>query len=63
MTASARELLAAFEALPAAEQHQVAAEILRRSFGTGDLPEESLHELAAEVFRGYDAEEAAGASD
>lgn len=62
MSTSARELLASFEALPPAEQQQVAAEILRRSAGTEDLPEEALHELAAELFRGYDAEEAARAN-
>lgn len=59
MTTTAREVLAAFEALPPAEQQQVAAEIIRRSSGTGDLPEAALDELAAELFRSYDAEEAA----
>jgi hypothetical protein len=59
MTATARALLSAFEALPPAEQQEVAAEILRRSAGTDDLPEAGLTELAAELFRGYDAEEAA----
>jgi hypothetical protein len=62
MTASARDLLAAFDALSPAEQQQVAAEILRRSVATDDLPEAALHELAAELFRGYDAEEAARAN-
>jgi len=59
MTATAQDILAAFDALPPAEQQQVAAEILRRSSGTGDLPEDALNELAAELFRSYDAEEAA----
>lgn len=61
MTATARNLLAAFDALPPDEQQQVAAEILRRTAATGDLPEAALDELAAELFRGYDAEEAAHA--
>ena len=61
MTANARDLLAAFDALDPAEQQQVAAEILRRTAGTGDLPEATLDALAAELFRVYDAEEAAGA--
>jgi hypothetical protein len=59
LTANARDVLAAFDALSTAEQQQVAAEILRRSSGEGDLPEAALHELAGELFRGYDAEEAA----
>jgi hypothetical protein len=59
MTTRAREILAAFEALPPAEQQEVAVEILRLSCGSGDLPEAALHELAAELFRSYDAEEAA----
>ena len=61
MTATAQEILAAFEALPPAEQQQVAAEILRRCRGTGDLPEEAFDELAADLFCRYDAEEAARA--
>src|SRR5690349_14527330 len=43
---AAVEVLAAFDALPPAEQQQVAAEILRRSGGTGDLPDAALDELA-----------------
>jgi len=34
-----------------------AVEILRRTSGSGELPEEGLHELADELFRMYDAEE------
>jgi hypothetical protein len=59
MTTTAREVLAAFEALPPADQQQVAAEILRRFSGTGDLSEAAFDELAAELFRNYEAEEAA----
>lgn len=61
MTATARNVLAAFDALPPEEQRQVAAEILRRTAPAGDLPDAALDELAAELFRGYDAEEAARA--
>jgi hypothetical protein len=61
MTPAAQEVLRAFDALSPAEQQQVAAEILRRSAGEGELSEEILHELAAELFRGYDAEENASA--
>ncbi len=58
MTAAARDLLTAFEALLPEEQQQVAAAILRRTAPTGDRPEAALDELAAELFRGYDAEQA-----
>jgi hypothetical protein len=61
MTAAAREVLTSFAALSPAEQQEVAAEILRRSEGSGELPEAALHDLADELFRGYDAEEAARA--
>jgi hypothetical protein len=61
MTASAHDVLAAFDALSPAEQHQVAVEILRRSAPAGDLPEAALEESAAELFSGYDAEQAARA--
>ncbi|MBV9122691.1 MAG: hypothetical protein JO112_04995 [Planctomycetes bacterium] len=59
MTTTAREILAAFDALTPAEQQQVAAEIIRRSTGNGDPPEAALDGLAAELFRRYDAEEVA----
>jgi hypothetical protein len=36
-------------------------EILRRSTDTGELGDDTFEELAAEVFRGYDAEESGGA--
>jgi hypothetical protein len=58
MPATVREVLAAFDTLSPPEQRQVAAEILRRSAVQGDLPEAALHELAAELFRGYDARDA-----
>lgn len=59
MTEAARELLNAFDALSLADQQQVATEILRRATGGADLPDAALDELADELFRGYDAEEAA----
>jgi hypothetical protein len=62
MTAIARKLLAAFDGLPPDEQQQVAAEILRRTAAADDLPDAAFDELAAELFRGYDAEEAARAN-
>jgi hypothetical protein len=58
MTATARKLLADFDALSPDDQQQVAAEILRRTAKASDLSEAALDELAAELFRGYDAEEA-----
>ncbi|MFH0982984.1 MAG: hypothetical protein V2A79_15800 [Planctomycetota bacterium] len=61
MTATARDILAAFDVLDPAERRQVAVEILRRSVGVDDLPDAGFEELAAELFRGYEAEEAARA--
>jgi hypothetical protein len=61
MTADAQNLLKAFDALPVAAQHEVAVAILRRTSHIEDIPEAALHELADELFRGYDAEEAAHA--
>jgi hypothetical protein len=58
MTATARELLDAFDSLPPSEKQQVAAEILRRTVRPDDLPVAAFHELAAELFHGYDNEEA-----
>ena len=61
MTQAGRHVLTAFDALSPVEQSQVAAEILRRSATSGGVSEATLHELADELFRGYDAEEAARA--
>ena len=61
MTAAARDLLTAFDTLPPDDQRQVAAEILRRLAAADDVPEAGFNEMAAELFRGYDAEEAARA--
>ncbi len=57
MSESVHGLLQAFDDLPPAEQQQMAAEILRRCTPEGSLPDAALDELAAELFRGYDAEE------
>jgi hypothetical protein len=59
MTTAARDLLSTFDDLSPADQKEVAAEILRRAMGDGDVSDASWTELAAELFRSYDAEEAA----
>jgi hypothetical protein len=63
MTSAARQLLDSFDALPDADKHQVAVEILRRFAGVveGDLPDSALTEAADELFRALDAEEASRA--
>lgn len=60
MTATVRQLLDAFDALPEADKHQVAVEILRRFAGgvEGDLPEGALVGAADELFRTLDEDEA-----
>ena len=55
------KVVAAFNSLSLAEQREVVAEIVRGFEGAGELEESGLHELADELFRGYDAEEAARA--
>lgn len=57
MTATARDLIATFDALAPEEQQEVAVVMLRRTAPADDLPEAAMDELAAELFRGYDAEE------
>jgi hypothetical protein len=61
MIAAVEKILAAFDELDVDAKHEVAAEILRRSAGVDQLCGEAFDELAAEVFGGYDAEEANGA--
>jgi hypothetical protein len=61
VTATARDVLAAFDSLPPMDKKQVALEILRRSAGSDELSDATLGELAADVFSGYDAEETTGA--
>jgi hypothetical protein len=60
MTASVQQLLESFDALPAADKHQAAVEILRRFTVEikGDLPEEALVTAADELFRALDDQEA-----
>ncbi len=62
MTQSVRDLLRTFSTLSPVEQHQMATEILRQSVADGSLPDAALDELAAELFRSYDAEEDARAA-
>jgi hypothetical protein len=63
MTATAQQLLDSFDALPDADKHQVAVEILRRLAGAGnrDLPEGTLVGAADELFRTLDEEETGNA--
>lgn len=62
MTETVHNLLRMFETLSPAEQHEMTTEILRRGTPEEDLPAAALDELAAELFRSYDAEEAARAA-
>jgi hypothetical protein len=62
MTVAAHQVIAAFNALAPEDQQQVAVEILRRSAATGELPDDAFVELAADIFRTYDAEESGGAN-
>jgi len=59
MTAAVRQLLETLDALPDADKHQAAIEILRRATAeaSGDLPEASLVEAADELFRALDEQE------
>jgi hypothetical protein len=58
-----QQLLESFDALPEADKHLAAVEILRRVLpsAVGDVPESALVEAAEELFRSLDAEEAAHA--
>ena len=59
MTTPVRQLLDAFDALPDADKHQAAVEILRRlGPAEGDVPEAALLQAADELFRALDGEEA-----
>lgn len=63
MTATAREIVSAFDALPAAEGDAVLAELLlRRPAGDKDIPVEAFEELAEDLFLSYDAAEGADAA-
>jgi hypothetical protein len=57
-----QQILDSFDALPEADKHRVAVEILRRDPTIhGDVPEAGLIETADELFCALDAEEAANA--
>ena len=58
MTRVADDLLPAFDALNPTEKQTVAVEILRRSAGAAELPEDALTEAAENVFLGYEDEHA-----
>lgn len=60
MTAAVQNLLTSYDALPPAERHEAAVEILRRAglIPSGDVPDATLNELADELFQAMDAEEA-----
>jgi hypothetical protein len=60
MTTAVQRLLNTFDALPEAEKHEAAVEILRRVSASveGNLPDAALVEAADELFRVLDAEEA-----
>lgn len=59
MTNAAKHLLESFEALPAAEQHEVLTQLLRRLTETGydALPDETFLHVADVVFQDYDRRE------
>ena len=62
MSETAAKLLATFDSLEPQEQHELLAELLRRS---GELPDTFLTDdqlvgLADELFQGLDAEESDG---
>lgn len=58
MTAAVQRLIATFDALPDAEKHEAAVEILRRApFAEGDLTETELVSAADALFLALDEEE------
>jgi hypothetical protein len=57
MTVAMQKVMDAFDALPDADKHQAAFEILRRLPGEGDLPDSALVETAEQLFQPSDAEE------
>lgn len=63
MPTTVQQVVKSFDALPEADKHRAAVEILRRVFpvASGDVPEAGLIEAADELFRALDAEEAAHA--
>ena len=63
MSTTVQEILEFFDALPEADRHRAAIEILRRALlaAEGNLPESTLVGAADELFRALEAEEAADA--
>jgi hypothetical protein len=57
MTAPVQQLLDSFDALPDADKHEAAVEILRRVAGERDPSGDALVALADELFCTMDAEE------
>jgi hypothetical protein len=62
MTASAQQVLTSFDALSESERHVVAAEILRRvpMFEYRPLDDETMTQLADDLFLALDKQEEAG---
>jgi hypothetical protein len=61
VTTAVQALLDSFDALSEGERHEVAVELLRRVVPTDELTDEALVAAADEVFREFDAREAADA--
>ena len=61
MTNAAKQLLESFEALPASEQHEVLAQLLRRLMDSdyGTVSEATMLHAADVVFQDYDRREGA----
>lgn len=63
MPTAVQQVLDSYDALPDADKHLAAIEILRRYLpAEGDLPESTLIQSAEELFLTLDAEEARHAS-
>jgi hypothetical protein len=60
MSPAAEALLAAFDALPAADRHAVVVELLARHQPSPDIPDAAYAALADESFLGYDNAAATG---
>jgi hypothetical protein len=59
MSADVQQVLKAFDALQEPDKHEATVEILRRYPLQGDVREESLIEIADELFRTMDKDESA----
>jgi hypothetical protein len=63
MSAAARKILTAFDALPDRDREDVmAALLLRRPLGEGAIPDAGFTEIAEQLFLTYDAAEDADAA-